>query len=275
MPHTATLIIGAQDVPAFLHDRDPIILAVQSKLAHGQAGYLAGALLLDEDAWTTASRHQAQLDDLHAWGARIGALGIDGKRPVLVYDDGELKFASRVRYLLGHFGVKEALLVNGGWQALAALKLKFQSGPSAPVPASFAAHIVEPPIPTAPRARVQRDYRSHNVTLIDVRTPAEYDGTDAFPGITRPGHIPGAVNLPIAELFEKTHANDLLDPARLADVFAAHRIDRKKTIIFYCQDGARSSLGALAAKEADYPHVELYYLSFLDWQSDPKDPVDK
>ncbi len=275
MSHAAPLTIGAKDVPAFLHDRNPIILAVQSKLAHGQAGYLAGALLLDEDAWTLASRHQAQLDDRHAWSARIGALGIDGKRPVLVYDDGELKFASRVRYLLGHFGVLEALLVNGGWQALAALKLKTQSGPSAPVPASFAAHIIEPPIPAATRAQVQHEYRGSDVTLIDVRTPAEYNGTDAFPGITRPGHIPGAVNLPIAELFEKTHANELLDPAGLAHVFEAHRIDRKKKIVFYCQDGARSSLGALAAKEAGYPHVALYYLSFLDWQSDPNDPVDK
>ena len=58
-------------------------------------------------------------------------------------------------------------------------------------------------------------------------------------------------------------------------VWVQTQIDPRTTLIFYCQDGARSSLGALAAVQAAYPYVRLYYLSYLDWQSDPNDPVEK
>jgi 3-mercaptopyruvate sulfurtransferase SseA len=34
----------------------------------------------------------------------IGQLGINGSGRVFVYEDGELMFASRIRFLLAHFG---------------------------------------------------------------------------------------------------------------------------------------------------------------------------
>jgi thiosulfate/3-mercaptopyruvate sulfurtransferase len=279
-PGPPNLILAADAVPDYLTAHTPIILSVQSVLAKSTPGYLRGALRVNEDDWTVASRSQKQLEDLNAWGARFGALGIDGKRPVLIYDDGELKFASRVRYLLAHFGIKDALLVNGGWQSLAVLvakkDLEAQGSSSLAHPAHYDAHVVEAPIPIATRDEVLRVYKSPDVTLIDVRTPDEYNGIgpQPIPGI-RPGHIPGAINVPLSKLLDPNHQNELLGPVLLAGMFAVYHIDPKKRLIFYCVDGARSSLGALAAKRAEFKNVDLYYLSYLDWQSNRNDPIEK
>jgi thiosulfate/3-mercaptopyruvate sulfurtransferase len=278
-PVPPSLIVDAADLPAILAQFRPVVLAAKSKLGARSVGYLRGAVLVDEDQWTAASRRQQQLNDLTAWGRRIGALGIEGNRMVIVYDDGELKFASRVRYLLAHLGVSRAVLVNGGWPALAKLVargvLQRQSAPASPVPQSFPARVTQPPIPVATRADVIRAINQHTATILDVRSPQEYAGTRLLPPVTRGGHVPGAVNLPLPELFVAGRDNRLMGPSDLAKVFRFHGIDLGRPIIVYCQDGARSSLAALALLEAGYPSVSLYYLSYLDWQSDPMLPIAK
>lgn len=278
-PAAPVLIVNASDVPAVLAQFHPIVLAVQTKLAARPVGYLHGAVAVDEDQWTVDSVSQRQLNDLTMWGQIIGGLGIDAQRMVVVYDDGELKFASRIRYLLAHYGVRRAVLVNGGWQALAPLVqrgvLQSQTTAGQPVRQPYQARVIRPPIPMASRVEVVRSRGERTTMLIDVRSPQEYAGTVLFPRITRGGHIPGAINLPLPKLFVPGSTNQLMAPADLARVFRTHGVDPSKRIIVYCQDGARSSLAALALIEAHYPSVALYYLSYADWQSDRMLPVVK
>ena len=66
--------------------------------------------------------------------------------------------------------------------------------------------------------------------LIDVRTSEEY----------RLGHIPGGVNIPLAELGKISKAID----------------DRGAPIYVYCQSGARSCRAAAMLKEMGYKNVK-------------------
>jgi thiosulfate/3-mercaptopyruvate sulfurtransferase len=269
------LIVQAAETKAFLAAYTPVVLSVQTQIAPTPpSGFLTGALWIDQDSWTLDSRSQAQLDDPEQWRSLFSVLGISEHKTVLAYDNGDLKFASRVRYLLAHFGMT-ATLVNGGWAALDALvqkgELTAQPGPSPAVYAVCKTKITEPPIPAAPRAEVRAHLGDAKVTLVDVRAPAEYAGTDVFPGITRPGHIPGAINLPLNKLFATP--TTLMAPPQLRATFAAAGLTGATRLVFYCQDGARSSLGATAAVLAGLTDTRLYYLSYLDWQSDPNDPV--
>jgi thiosulfate/3-mercaptopyruvate sulfurtransferase len=111
------------------------------------------------------------------------------------------------------------------------------------------------------------------VLLVDVRTPAEYHGTDLLPPVTRGGHIPGAINLPAMDLFRPGKPGALMGRRGLRRVFAAHGIVPGDRIVVYCQDGARSSLVATALHQSGYPSVSLYYLSYANWQADPGLPV--
>ncbi|MGH2349060.1 MAG: sulfurtransferase [bacterium] len=278
-PAGPSLIVDAADLPALLVQFRPMILAVESKLASHPVGYLRGAVRVDEDQWTADSRTQEQLDTLATWARRIGRLGIDGRRMVVLYDGGDLKFASRIRYLLAHYGVPRAVLVNGGWQALAPLVQRgaLQGQPTATLPGAqpFAPAVTQPPIPIATRADVVKAVAQRTALVIDVRSPQEYAGTRLLPPVTRGGHIPDAINLPLPELFVPGRDSLLRGRSGLANAFRSRGIDPAKPIIVYCQDGARSSLAALALIEAGYSSVSLYYLSYADWQSDPMLPVVK
>jgi thiosulfate/3-mercaptopyruvate sulfurtransferase len=196
---------------------------------------------------------------------------------VMVYDDGELIFASRIRFLLYHYGVHRTLLVNGGWPALRTLvatgKLSQQPSSSTPGNSTFAVKVTNRPIPMASRNEVAANLHHHGVLLVDVRTPAEYDGAHLLPPVTRGGHIPGAINLPTADLFVPAEPNVLMDRTAPTCGLPRHWLLPSDRIIIYCHDGARSSLVATALKQSGYPSVGLYYLSYTDWQLDPDLPV--
>jgi len=63
----------------------------------------------------------------------------------------------------------------------------------------------------------------NNASIIDVRTPGEYED----------GHFPGAVNIPLNEL-----------PQRIEELE-----EMKKPIVAYCRSGARSSMAVSILKQ--------------------------
>lgn len=278
------MIVEAIDLKQIIAADEPVILSAQTVLEKGkEPGFIDNprTYAVDEDLWTAASRAQQQLDDLAFWDAMIGALGIgDRQRMVVVYDNGALKFASRIRFLLAHYGIGRAVIVNGGWPAI---NLPRQPRPNVPAQVAYQPVVNDDPIAIATREDVRRivlPVKDPNVTLIDVRTPGEFNGTTPMKGIKRPGHIPGAVNLPVEDLFvDPQNPTQLQNATQLRntflDAFSAMGVDPHNPMVFYCVDGARSSLAALAAVQASFPAVRLYYLSYLDWQSFDDDPIEK
>jgi thiosulfate/3-mercaptopyruvate sulfurtransferase len=279
-PSSAQFIVEASQLPSIMAQR-VVLLAAASTSETMPLGYVNGAVSVDEDAWANFSFSADNLVDYSAWSTMIGQEGIDGSVPVVVYDDGELKFASRIRFLLAHFGVPDPILVNGGFAAMQPLitsgALQEQSQPSTPTVRTFVAHEVQNPIPMVFQDEVAVAALSNppTATLIDVRTPGEFDGTILIPPDTRGGHIPGAQNLPIANFFVPNDPTELMSPPELAVFFASAGFFPIQHIIVYCQDGAKSSLAALSLLNAGFKNFELYYLSYRDWQSNPDLPVEQ
>jgi thiosulfate/3-mercaptopyruvate sulfurtransferase len=76
--------------------------------------------------------------------------------------------------------------------------------------------------------------RLDQVVLVDVRAPAEYDGTGGAPCDPRQGHIPGARNVPLEDLLT---LGDAELRARLG-------LEAGSEVIVYCHSGGRSALAA-------------------------------
>jgi len=112
-PLAPQFIIEAQQLPSVMSQPGAVILAAGSADETEPLGFLKNAVLVNEDAWANFSFSADNLVDYPAWSSMIGQLGIDASSRVYVYDDGELKFAARIRFLLAHFGVVDANLVNG------------------------------------------------------------------------------------------------------------------------------------------------------------------
>lgn len=89
------------------------------------------------------------------------------------------------------------------------------------------------------------------ITLIDVRSPAEFAGEQGYPCDPRQGHIEGAANLPLDEL--------------MVDVpTAVARIDTSRPIVAYCHSGQRSEIAAALLRQAGHDAVN-YEGSWHEW----------
>ena len=280
-PLSSAYVMPAAELPAALKQPGVVLLAAQSKLEISAPGFVNNAVAVDVDAVAAFGQTTGAFTNFSGWASLFGALGISGAQEVILYDDGEMKFASRVRFLLAYFGVGRTFIVNGGYNALLPLiqqGLLTTTPPATPTAASFTVQVQDRPIHLADQQAVAAVLNNPAVALIDVRTPAEYDGCLLLPGITRGGHIPGARNLPIANLLTPQNSEpqfSFLDsPLELLAIFDKFGLYRDQQIIVYCQDGAKSSLAATALIDAGYSDVSLYYLSYLDWQSVAANPVE-
>lgn len=244
------------------------LLAARSMLEAGRVELVGNAVLVDVDEWTTFSEIPGALFDLPGWNARVGALGLTPETPVLVYDDGEMKFASRVRWLLSHYGVRETRIIRGGYPAVAA---RLPAGTGAHNVTTYPATVVEPPVPLIFKEQVAAALGNPAITIIDARIPEEYNGLAVLPGDARPGHIPGAVNFPIARLFGPNR--EMRDDAGMLLAFQQAGFRPDGTFYVYCHDGAQSSLVASALAQVGYRNVFLYYLSYQNWSKDFNLPV--
>ena len=278
---SSEFVLAADKLPHALMRSDVVLLSAQSAIEISNPGFVNNAIPVDVDALTSLGQQPGAFTDYSGWAQIFGSLGISAASTVIVYDDGEMKFASRVRFLVHYFGARRTYIVNGGYNALLPLIADGQlteTQPGTPASAIFNVTIHDSPIHLVQQEDVAAVLGDPQVTLLDVRTQAEYDGCLLLPGITRGGHIPGARNLPVEQLLEPQSSDSqfsfLQSPPSLFGIFFAFDLLRPQRIIVYCQDGAKSSLAATALIDAGYIDVSLYYLSYLDWQDNPSNPVE-
>src|SRR5262249_25174428 len=80
--------------------------------ARYQAGHIPGAVWLPVGDW---GRAFGDGRDAAGWAKRLGALGIDPDRPVVLYGDATSPDAARAWWILRYWGAGDVRLLNGGW----------------------------------------------------------------------------------------------------------------------------------------------------------------
>lgn len=241
-----------------------------------EAAHLPGAVRIEYSEWEQLSLDDATgLSNDALWRQRIGELGIDGDDTVIVYDGGRMTRAARVWFILQHFGVADARVVNGGFpliaEAVAAQELELRSGIVEPARKRFVASPERASrIGAVDRFEVRAAIEAGRAQVFDARNADEFSGVDKRDN-PRGGHLPDAINLPHAELIDDR--NRLRPPAELAAILERAGFERGRPIITHCNGGGRAALAALAAARAGYGPVVNYYLSFGDWAKDASCPV--
>lgn len=226
-------------------------------------GHAPGAVRVPIEDWVKAARTpEGALTEPGHWHTALLALGLGPGVTAGIYDDGRMTEAARVWFILQHFGL-DAVVLNGGWPAVDAAGLT-GADPARDdltlTPGAGAVGLID-------RAALKSELDA--VKILDTRTLPEHLGQD-LKSNARGGHLPGALLLPHTDFLD---GQALRPPAELRERLGAAGFEPGQTIVTHCDGGGRAALAALAAVQAGFAPVSVYYLSFSDWAADDGCPI--
>ena len=106
----------------------------------------------------------------------------------------------------------------------------------------------------------QLDSSIGKVAIMDARSTEEHSGENPGNGITRPGHIPGAISM---DWQMNLTDEGLMHP--LSDL-SMHYPETDERVIVYCRTGMKASYAYFVARSLGLD-VALYDGSFSDWSN--------
>lgn len=237
------------------------------------AGHIPGAAHLDWRASLVAvaeGSHVLHLVAPASMAAVMGGAGVGDGTSVVIYDDTLGYFASRAWWSLRAYGYEAARVLEGGWPAWVESGRPVASGET-----------VSPEAVFTPRAQVRQrlttaDVRgllgAPDVLLLDARGPAEYHGYEG--NVRRLGHIPGAVNVPVAAM-HVPGTQRLRPPDELRSILLKANVTRGRRLVCYDGSGVAAAKLAFVLTLLGHEDVALYDGGWSEWGDRLDLPVDR
>ena len=228
----------------------------------GERGYLAGhvpgAAFLDVDRDLAAppgerGRHPLPSPDAFEPAARRAGISADAH--VIAYDEAGEGGAARLWWLLGHFGHERVSVLDGGLAAWRSAGLPLAAGPEEIEAGDFRARPREGDTVEAD------DLHAGEHLLLDARAPERFRG-EAEPIDPVAGHIPGARNVPFADV---APGGAYLAPDELRGRLEAAGVTAGRPPVAYCGSGITACILILAAERAGLGPARLYPGSWSEW----------
>lgn len=196
--------------------------------------------------------------------------GIEEDRPVYIYDGGNGLFAARTWWILRWVGVTDVHIVDGGFAAWKREKLPTVAGPGGIVVPREPERLEPGSMPTAS----MEDVREFEGMILDARSARRFAGRREILDL-RAGHIPGAVNLPVTDLFDDTthlikDTNTIR--GRLAEVGITQNTD-PQSVITYSGSGNHSAKLLAAMEHAGLPVLSHYAGGWSQWSANKDNRV--
>lgn len=242
----------------FAEYRESVVLADVRYYMDGSSGpaafdraHIPGAVYVDIDEWLaappTAADGRHPLPDPAVFAEGMARNGISDDAVVVAYDNAGGVIAARLVWMLRVTGHQAALL-DGGLQAYPYPLAKGRE--IAPSRSDFT--VTEWP---ADRLAGIDDLSADGVVVIDARQRERYAG-ESEPVDARPGHIPGAVNVPCRE--NLSSSSEFLPSETLREVFAAAGITEGTDVISSCGSGVTACHNLLAMESIGLGPGRLY-----------------
>jgi thiosulfate/3-mercaptopyruvate sulfurtransferase len=240
-------------------------------------GHAPGAIGLqwDEDLSDEVRRDILEKDDFEAL---VGEHGISEDSTVVFYGDGWIPnwFALFAYWEFKYYGHEDARVLDGGkdyW-----------------VEESYPLTEDEPDFPSvdyeargpfesirAYKDEVDKAIES-GLPVVDVRSPEEFTGEVIAPEgmqetAQRGGHIPGATNVPIAQVLQED--GRFKSAEELRQLYSDHGVDGDESTITYCRVGERSSIEWFVLHQLlGYDDVRNYDGSWTEWGNLVRAPIE-
>ncbi|MBM7413562.1 MULTISPECIES: sulfurtransferase [Nocardiaceae] len=251
-----------------LHAPKTVFVEVDEDTSAYDTGHIEGAVKLDwksdlQDPVLRDFLNQEQFSDL------LSTRGIANDDTVILYGGNNNWFAAYAYWYFKLYGHKDVRLLDGGrkkWE-LDGRPLSTES-----VSREGTSYKAESPDLSIRAFRDEVIAAIGTKNLLDIRSPDEYSGKILAPAhlpqeqSQRPGHIPGAVNVPWSKAANEdgTFKSD----EELKELYDGVGIDPSKGTIAYCRIGERSSHSWFALTQLlGYENVKNYDGSWTEYGS--------
>jgi thiosulfate/3-mercaptopyruvate sulfurtransferase len=245
-------------------------------------GHVPGAINIGNAAKVLRNPNTEDFLDVALVAKLMNSAGIDLTKEVIAYANMGDWLPYWGLITIRNFGGKNGKVFHGGmdeWQA-AGQPVSTEVTKLAPIDRTLT---VDPTVQIY-MVEVVSKLNMPDVQIVDVRTPAEYNGDDIR--ALRGGHIPGARNLPYEQNFvdpatdaklangevKSRDGKALKSFGQLKALYAG--LDPSKETIVYCQSGARASVGAAMLRSLGFKNVRVFEESWLGYGNDVSAPAE-
>jgi thiosulfate/3-mercaptopyruvate sulfurtransferase len=231
--------------------------------AEYNAAHIPGAVFFDIDGISDKENPLPHmLPTPVEFAASAGALGIDEKQRIVVYDSSGLSSAPRVWWTFLVMGAADVVILDGGLPKWRAEGRPVDDHAVSRPPRRFTVHFDAAAVSDA--FAIQRGLADSALQLVDARPAGRFRGEAPEPRPwVRRGRIPGSLNVPTDQLVADGR---LKDNAALRKAFADAHVDLDKPIVTSCGSGVNAATVTLALEVLGVGSA-LYDGSWSEWGS--------
>jgi thiosulfate/3-mercaptopyruvate sulfurtransferase len=262
------VLVSADWAEQNLNTDNIVFVEVDEDATAYDGGHIAGAIKLD---WKKDLQDSVRRDFLNQeqFSALLSERGVSNDNTVILYGGNNNWFAAYAYWYFKLYGHKDVKLLDGGRK-----KWELDGRPlsSDEVKREATTYTAQAPDNSIRAFRDEVIEAIGNKNLLDIRSPDEFAGKILAPAhlpqeqSQRPGHIPGAVNVPWSKAANEdgTFKSD----EELKELYDGVGIDPSKGTIAYCRIGERSSHSWFALTQLlDYKNVKNYDGSWTEYGS--------
>lgn len=274
-------LVSTDEVAGRLGETELRILEVDEDTEAYARGHIEEALGIH---WKNDLQDPIRRDFIgpNAFGALMDRLGIGDKTEVILYGGTNNWFAAYAYWYFRYYGHQAVRLMDGGRK-----KWELEGRPMTTSVTAAAATRGYSVAAQDEAIRAMRTYVEGSVIgkkgfgLVDVRSPEEYRGELLAPAhlpqeqAQRPGHIPGARNIPWAKAVDP-ETGAFLPEEQLRSLYEGQGLTPDQEVVAYCRIGERSAHTWFVLHELlGYPNVRNYDGSWTEWGSLVGAPIER
>jgi len=260
---TESQIISASDFAELLVGDEEFYIIDMQKPEDYKKGHVEGAVNVVKDDIVISVPVDNMLTSKAKFEKAMSEAGIEEDTTVYLYDNDRMS-AARLWWSFLMYGNENAKVIDGGISAIemAGIELTNQA-PTIKESQYKAGDKSDLYIATMGDVKDQIDEPNPNMILLDVRTDQEY---------IEKGKIPSSIMMDYANVFYADNTFKSVQTIRID--FIDNGMRPENEIIMYCQTSMRAAPVFLSLYNAGYRNIKIYDGAYLEWSSNPNNPVD-
>jgi thiosulfate/3-mercaptopyruvate sulfurtransferase len=260
---TESQIISASDFAELLVGDEEFYIIDMQKPEDYKKGHVEGAVNVVKDDIVISVPVDNMLTSKAKFEKAMSEAGIEEDTTVYIYDNDRMS-AARLWWSFLMYGNENAKVIDGGISAIemAGIELTNQA-PTIKESQYKAGDKSDLYIATMGDVKDQLDEPNPNMILLDVRTDQEY---------IEKGKIPSSIMMDYANVFYADNTFKSVQTIRID--FIDNGMRPENEIIMYCQTSMRAAPVFLSLYNAGYRNIKIYDGAYLEWSSNPNNPVE-